>query len=209
MKTIDFFFDFTSPYAYLANCPLPALADKYGYELVYRPIDLFAAKQAAGNNGPPSPQIPNKFRYINQDLLRWADRYGVPFKLPKPAPGQDAIRKEQIDSSRANKGMFFAMEQGRGREYASRVWSKTFGSGGLIGDDENLRSVAREMGWSPEALFDFIHSDKAEELYEDGNEAAHGRGVFGVPIMMVGDEMWWGNDRLSLLEEYLAVQSAS
>lgn len=209
MKAIEFFFDFSSPYAYLAHCRLPALADEYGYEVVYQPVDLFAARQAAGNTGPSSPQIPNKFRYIRQDILRWADRYGAPFVFPKTDPNQPGgIRKDQIDSTRAHKAMFFAAERGQAREFASGLWARTYGCGGFVGDDENLRSVARELGWSVDALFEFINSGEADKRYEDLGREAHERGVFGVPIMLIGEEMWWGNDRLDFLEEYLAAHSA-
>jgi 2-hydroxychromene-2-carboxylate isomerase len=214
MKSIEFFFDFTSPYAYLAHSQLPALADKYGYRIAYKPIDLFAAKHAAGNTGPASIQIPPKFRYVTKDLRRWAQKYGVPFVMPAaPAAPADAsqkpaLSKVQIDSSRAHKGLFYAIEQGRDRDYVTGVWRATYGSGGLIGDDEVLRGAVRELGWSPNAFFDFVNSDKATRLYEEGNQEAHRRGVFGVPVMMIGDEMWWGNDRLILLDEYLAAHPA-
>lgn len=216
MKEIEFFFDFASPYAYLAHCRLPALADKYGYQLKYMPINLFAARQAAGNTGPMSTQIPTKFRYIQTDLKRWAQKYDVPFVLPWGAragasaesPKTVEVPKGGIDTSRAHKGMFFANEQQRGRDYATHVWRRTYGSGGVVGDDEVLRSVAQELRWSPETFFEFVRSEKAQRLYDEANRQAHLRGVFGVPIMIVGEEMWWGNDRLSLLEDYLAANAA-
>jgi len=215
MSNIDFYFDFASPYAYLAHCRLPALADKYGYGITYKPIDLFAARRAAGNSGPPSAQIPPKFRYVTTDLKRWAQKYDAPFVMPWAAKSGDSngakkveLQKEWIDSSRAHKGMFFANERGQGRDYATRLWRATFGSGGFVGDPELLRGVAQDMGWSPDGFLEFIQSDQAERLYEETNREAHARGVFGVPIMFVDDEMWWGNDRLSFLEEHLAAHPA-
>lgn len=195
MSNIDFYFDFFSPYSYLANVRLPALADKYGYAITYRPIDIKAAKLAAGNTAPATAQMPAKLRYAIADLTRWGKRYGAPFAFAAGVP---------TSSARINKGTFLAIEKGQARDYVNKAYHATFGSGGAFDSDEVLSGVAREMGWQVEEFLAFVSSDKAEKLYAASNTEAHARGVFGVPIMMVGDEMWWGNDRLDFLEEYLA-----
>ncbi len=212
MKTIDFYFDFISPYAYLASCRLPALAEKYGYRVNYIPIDLQAAKLAAGNTGPSSAQIPPKFRYAMIDLMRWANKYDIPFAMipKKPAgageepPGKVEIPKELLDSSRANKAVYFAREMGQESEFIATVFAGTFGAGTLVGDDNVLRAACEELGWDADSLFRFVHAEEANRAYEEANQVAHARGVFGVPTMIVDGDMWWGNDRLDMLEEYLA-----
>ncbi len=198
MSNIDFYFDFLSPYSYLAHSRLPDLADKYGYGISYKPIDLKEAKLAAGNTGPATAQMPMKLRYAMADLTRWSQKYAVPFAFAKVPPV----------TSRINKGTFFAIERDQARDYVSRAWLATFGSGGDFNSDELLAGLARQMGWSPEEFLEFTGSDAAQRLYEAGNKAAHERGVFGAPIMMVGEEMWWGNDRLDHLEDYLAAHPA-
>lgn len=203
MSIIDFYFDIASPYSYFANCRLPAMAESYGYTLSNRPIDLVAAKLAAGNDGPSTVQIPPKLRYVKSDFMRWSNKYGVPFNFPlKDVP------KGGFDSSRANKGVFFARERGEEQAYIDRVYSKTFGGGGFVGDEALLKRVAEEMGWSVDDYMGFVDSDEADRLYTESNKEAQARGVFGVPIMMIGDEMWFGNDRLDLLEEYLQANPA-
>ena len=194
MGNIDFYFDFLSPYSYLANFRLPTLAVEYGYGITYKPIDLKAAKLAAGNTAPPTAAMPVKLRYAIADLTRWANRYGAPLAWAQAPPV----------SERVNKGTFFAIAKGQSQEYLDTVWSATFGSGGEFNSDEVLTAVARNMGWSPEEFLAYVVSDEAAALYEEGNQAAQARGVFGVPTMMVGDEMWWGNDRLDFLAEFLA-----
>jgi 2-hydroxychromene-2-carboxylate isomerase len=199
VSNIDFYFDFLSPYSYLAHSRLPALADKYGYGISYRPIDLKAAKLAAGNTGPATAQMPVKMRYAMADLTRWANRYGVPLAFAKVPPV----------TGRANKGTYFAVERGQGQAYVSALWAATFGAGGEFNSDQVLGDVAGQMGWAPNEFFDFVVSDTAVRLYGEGNSQAHERGVFGSPTMLVGEEMWWGNDRLDFLEEYLAAHPAS
>ncbi len=199
MSTIDFYFDFMSPYAYLSHARLPALAQQYGYGVNYRPIDLKAAKLAAGNTGPATAQMPAKLRYAVADLTRWAQRYGISFAFA-PAPPV---------TERANIGTFFALDRGVGQAYVSALWGATFGVGGEFNSDEVLGAVARQMGWSPQEFLEFVGSEAGRQRYEENNREAQERGVFGVPTMMVGDEMWWGNDRLDMLEEFLAANPAS
>lgn len=210
VETLEFYFDFASPYAYLAHVRLPGIADRYGLEIAYRPINLFEARLASGNTGPSSPQVPAKFRYIRQDILRWAKRYGAPFVFPPTDPSQPGgIRKDQVDSTRAHKAMFHAIRQSQGRAFAKALWSRTYAVGGFIGDEDNLMVVGQEMGWQMADVMAFIASPEADALYATGQAHAHASGVFGVPTMVLDGQMWWGNDRLEMLEEYLAAKSGS
>lgn len=193
MRKLDFYFDFMSPFAYLAHSQLPRIARKYGCELVYKPIDLPAAKAAAGNTGPPNVRIPVKLRYLKVDLDRWATRYGVPLQFPK-----------SLNSESLNIGTFYAEDRGQAEDYVRTAWHPVWGLGGDMGDAELIRGVARDMRWDPDDFMRFVQSAEAKARYAQGNLDAHQRGVFGAPTMMLGDEMWWGNDRLAFLEERLA-----
>ena len=198
MPTIDFYFDFVSPYSYLANCRLPALAQERGCTIAYKPIDLKATKLAAGNTGPATAQMPLKLRYAVADLTRWAKRYGAPIAFSTAGVP---------DPTRPNKGTYYAIDRGQEAEYVRAMWHATFGTGGAMGSEDVLRQVATGMGWNADDFIAFVDSEEAARRYEEGNLKAQERGVFGVPIMMVGDAMWWGNDRLDFLEEHLAAQA--
>lgn len=189
---IDFFFDFMSPFAYLAHERLAVMADKYGYTLRYIPIDLPRAKLAAGNTGPANRDIPSKIRYLMQDLGRWADRYGLPLEFPA-----------SLDSDRVNRGMFVAIDRSVARQYANAAWYLGWGRGGDFGSDSLLRELAGRMDWDAEEFAITLASPETEARYENANREAHERGIFGVPMMAIGDDMWWGNDRLDFLEEDL------
>nr|ART35529.1 A413 [uncultured bacterium] len=196
-KTIEFFFDFLSPFAYLTQQKLPALAQRYGYTLRFVPIDLPRAKLAAGNTGPSNRQVPAKLRYLTADMNRWALRYGVPLKFPKT-----------FASERMNKGTLFAQDRGRVLEYVTAGFASAWGRGGEdLNDSTLLAGIARDLGWPQADFLGFIDSSEAAERFEAINLEAHGRGVFGVPTMLIGEEMWWGNDRLQFLEEFLQQQS--
>jgi 2-hydroxychromene-2-carboxylate isomerase len=190
---IDFYFDFMSPYAYLAHKRVNEIARKYSYELRYHCIDLMRAKLAAGNTGPSNRDIPVKIAYLSKDLSRWANRYGLPLHMPG-----------SHDSAQVNRGLFIAIDRGVATRYVDAVWQLTWGAGGDFSDIEVISKVAQNLGWEPKAFIESIASPIICERYEQSNLDAQSKGVFGVPTMMAGNEMWWGNDRLDFLEEYLA-----
>ncbi len=191
-KTLDFYFDFMSPFAYLAHVRLPAIARQYGYRIEYHPIDLIRAKLEAGNTGPSNRMIPPKIAYLQQDLARWAALYGVPIKTP-----------HTHDSMLANLGTFAAMEAGRTQDFVDAMWNHAWGHGRdfTLAD---ISTVVGTLGLDPDRFLERLQSDDAAAWYEAGNVAAHRRGVFGVPTMIVGKDMWWGNDRLDFLERHLS-----
>jgi len=191
-RKLEFFFDFMSPFAYLAHKRLPALAEQHGYEVEYRPIDLPSAKKAAGNTGPSNREIPVKLRYLTTDMKRWAARYGVPLNFPP-----------SLDSARLNRGTFYAIDRGHARDYVERAWLAAWGHGGDMSSPQFLSAVAAEMGWPVADFVGFTLSELSATRYEASNREAQRRGVFGVPTAMIGEEMWWGNDRLDFLGEYL------
>jgi 2-hydroxychromene-2-carboxylate isomerase len=199
MSTIEFYFDFVSPYAYLASLELPKVAAKHGCTIDYKPIDLNAAKTAAGNTAPPTAAIPAKLNYVMADFARWCQRYGAKLEFSREGPPV---------AEPANKGVFYAQDRGQVAEYVAAMWAATFGSGGLHGKEEVLREVAGGLGWDADDFLAFVASDEAAARYAEANEAAQAKGVFGAPTMIVDGDMWWGNDRLDFLDEYLAENCA-
>ncbi len=191
---IDFYFDFISPYSYLSHCRLPGMAARHGHEIAYHVVDLTVIKLEGGNTGPTTREMPLKYRYSRADMQRWATRYGVAIKRPSGyGDGPD----------RLNKGAFMAEDLGAIGDYVTAVWRRVWGEGGDMADEALIRGVAGELGWDVGKFLAFTSSAEAEARYRDSTRAAHERGVFGVPAMMIGAEMWWGNDRLDFLEEFL------
>lgn len=193
-KRIDFYFDFISPFAYLAHVKLPALARRYGASLHYHPVDVLFAKLAAGNYGPSTRQIPTKARYIREDRLRWAALYEVPM-----VSTLNATR-----APRLNSGVFFANREGRAEDYVNAAFHQVWGVGADPEDDKVLQTVAQALAFDPKKFLAYVNSAPAQQAYAESRQAAHGRGVFGVPTMILDEQMFWGNDRLEFLEKYLA-----
>ena len=190
---IEFYFDFMSPFAYLAHRRAAELARQYGREMRYVPMNLPEAKIAAGNTGPSNRDIPVKLRYLLQDIKRWAAIDNMPVEFPA-----------SLDSDRMNRGTFFAHDRGKAEAYIAACFTKGWGEGADISSDDTLTAVAKSLNWLPQEFIAAIESSELESRYKAANGEAHDRGVFGVPTFFVDDEMWWGNDRLHFLEQYLA-----
>jgi 2-hydroxychromene-2-carboxylate isomerase len=191
---IDFYLDFISPFGYLARGRLLAIAGTYGAEICYHPVDLAHIKRAAGNLGPSNRDIPPKCAYLTQDLQRWAARYRIPIVRQLPGP----------NTSRLNKGVLLAQERERAPEYVRHAWDCVWRDGLDPGSQETLDELGNRMRWEVRDFLAHVDSPAMQLRYELESTAASGRGVFGVPTFVIGEQMWWGNDRLEFLEEHLA-----
>ena len=193
MKDLDFYLDIYSPYAYLGFHRLQGIAEKNGCSISYHPVDIKQLKIAAGNTGPANIEIPPKIKYLMTDLRRWADRYGLPFGgIPKAK-----------NYARINSGIFYAMKKGRAEDYIKAAYALVWGRGDDADSDAELEALAQSLGWNSREFLNYLETYAAEQAFEDSIEEAIGRGVFGVPTVVMGDEMWWGNDRMDFLEEAL------
>lgn len=197
-KVIDFYFDFISPFSYLAQVRLPEIADRHGYEIHYHAIDIPQAKIAAGNYGPSNREVPPKLKVMAADMQRWAERYGVPLKFPAG-----------FNCQAWNVASLFATAQGRAEQFVREGYSRIWGRGIDPADESELRGAAEAAGLDPQALVDYANSSLGQTEFRKSCVEAHARGVFGAPLMFVDDQIFWGNDRLDFLEEYLEKQAAS
>lgn len=190
---LHFYFDFMSPFSYLAFQKLPGICERYGLGLQLHVVDLPKLKLLAGNTGPANVTIPIKIRYLRTDLDRWANRYGVTLVFPK-----------SLDTGALNRAFLHALDEGKGRAFIEAGWEAIWGKGGDPADPALLDELAVTCGWDPKDFAGWVASDEAIARLKAATQAAHDAGVFGVPAMIVGDQMWWGNDRLGFMEEALA-----
>ena len=191
-RIIDFYFDFISPFSYLAHVKLPEIARRADCQLQYWPIDLPEAKIAAGNYGPSNREIPAKIKVMAADLQRWAALYGVPLAFPA-----------SFACETWNCAAVFARQQGLAEPFVSAAYHRIWGCGVDPRNGDELRESARDAGLDPDALIDFVESPIGQNEYRKVRAQAYQRGVFGAPTMYVDDQVFWGNDRLDFLESYL------
>jgi 2-hydroxychromene-2-carboxylate isomerase len=197
VRRIEFYFDFISPFSYLAFQRLPQIAKRYAYDVGFHVADLAILKRLAGNTAPRMVEMPLKLDYSRIDQKRWAERYGVPIVPPSGSH----------DSSWFNRGTFFATKRRMEVEYITAVWNRMRRDGRDLAEESSWREVASDVDWNPAEFVSFVRSPESLGLYQQASKAAHENGIFGVPTMLIGKEMWWGNDRLDFLEEHLRKSS--
>ncbi len=193
MNELDFYFDIYSPYAYLGFHRLLQIAEANRCQVNFYPVDVKKLKVAAGNTGPANIDIPPKIKYLLVDLKRWAERYELPF-------GSIPTAKSY---ARINSGVFYAMQKGREVDYIKAAYALVWGRGGNADDDSELQTIATSLGWDAPDFMAYIASSEASSALSNSIEKAIDSGVFGVPTVVIGEDMWWGNDRLNFLEEAL------
>ena len=193
-KTIDFYFDFSSPYGYLASKRVDAVALKHGAEVNWRPFLLGAVFKLTG--ATPLTVVPIKGDYAQHDWERSARRYGVPFRLPVQFPFGT------VTACRA----FYHVRQtdpAGAVRLAQALFHAAFGEGRDICPVEAVGAVAEASGFDAEDILTGIQSAAVKDLLKTEVEHAIGRGVFGSPFVMVDGEGFWGDDRLDEVAEWL------
>jgi 2-hydroxychromene-2-carboxylate isomerase len=194
---IEFFFDCSSPWTYLAFQRIQPLAAETGAELVWRPIlvgGVFNAVNQSVYEQRANP-VPARARYYAKDLRDWARHVGVRIGSPQPFP---------VNSVKAMRGCFVAEEHGRLPEFAGAVFRAYWGDERDISKDEELASVALQVGLPRAEFFEKIASPEYKERLRRNTDELIARGGFGSPTLFVGgDDMYFGNDRLELVREAL------
>jgi len=196
-RFVEFFFDYGSPFSYLADTQLPGIAAQVGASITHRPMLLGAVLKATGNSSPMA--VPAKARHMGRELERWTKRYGVPFR-PNPFP---FLR----NTLRLMRGAVASRRLGVFERYHPAVFAASWADALDLGDDEVLRSVLRRSGVDADELFRAIDEQSTKDELRRATEIAVERGVFGAPTFFVGDEMFWGNDRLDWVERALGAGS--
>jgi 2-hydroxychromene-2-carboxylate isomerase len=192
MRTIEFFFDYGSPTAYLAYTQLPGIAQRTGATIVYRPMLLGGVFKATGNHSPAT--IPAKGAWINTDLARFAARYGVPYVRNPHFP---------INTLNLMRGAIAAGSEGRLVPYSDAIYRAMWADKRNMEDPIVIGGVLRDAGFDPAAMMAAIGTAEVKDRLRHNTEEAVARGVFGAPTCFVGDAMFFGQDRLDFVEEEL------
>ena len=191
---IDFYFDFISPYSYLAATVLPRLASEHGAAINYRPFCLIELMKIVGNR-PTTLECKNKGAYAMVDLQRWAKSYRVDF-APNP-------HWQGIDFAELCRGALVASDEGRPADYVNAVYPAVFGEPLDLSRRAELVGVLDKAGFAGIRLLDRAKSEEYIGKLEESTRAAAERGVFGSPTMFVDGEMFFGNDRLDFVARTL------
>ena len=190
---LDFYYDFGSPTAYLAYRRLLQLQEQYDLNINYMPILLGGIFKAAGNTSPVA--IPAKGKYmLEQDLPRFAKRYGVPLNFNPHFP---------INTLNLMRGAIAADRMDCSDSYREAVYRAVWVEGKNMGEAEVASSVLAGDGLDATALLELSQDPEVKAELISRTKAAAERGLFGAPTLFIGDEMFFGQDRLDFIEEAL------
>ena len=186
MAALDFYFDYRSPYAYLAQTQVR----KLGVEIAWRPFEILQLMDQVGNV-PTSITCPPKNRYLGADLMRWVGLYKVPFQR-HPQAGQ-------IDARRLLRATLAAADLGQSDAAVAAIFGAYWGSGAPLSTADEVVAILNNAGVSAPGLVTRIDDPALDAALDEATAEAASRGVFGAPTMYVGEEMFFGNDRLDFV----------
>jgi 2-hydroxychromene-2-carboxylate isomerase len=193
-KSIDFYFDFGSPTAYLAWTQLPKIAAEYGAELVMKPVLLGAVHKATNNASPAT--VPAKGAWMQIDLARFARKYGVHLEHNPYFPINTlALMRGATGTQMRDERLF--------DRYVNVIYRAMWETPQNLGDMETLKTVLRNGDLDPELIFEIVQDPAVKEKLKTDTDAAVARGLFGAPTMFVGDDMFFGQDRLDFVRDAL------
>lgn len=194
MKTFEFWFDFGSPAAYLAFTQIPSIEAETGAKAIYCPMLLGGVFQATGNHSPAT--IPAKGKYIFNDFNRYAKRYGVPFNSNPHFPintlllmrGASGLQQQQPEQFSA---------------YCNAVFQAIWVDSLNMNDPHTVGICLHKAGFDPQKLMTLANEQETKDALKTATTDAVSRGVFGAPTFFVGNQMFWGQDRLDFVKEAL------
>ena len=193
-KTVDFWFDFGSPAAYLAWTQLPALAADTGAQVVMKPMLLGGVFQSTGNRAPIT--VPLKGSYLFKDMGRYARKYGVPLVMNPHFP-INTITLMRVDVALTLRA------DPRLDAYRAAVFRAIWVDRQNMGEPATVAAVLAPAGFEAAELVALAADPEVKETLKTWTQEAVDRGVFGAPTFFVAGDMFWGQDRLDFVRSAL------
>lgn len=190
-REIELFFDIGSSYSYLAATQMAGLTARTGVPVRWRPFLLGAVFKATTNDMPA--RVPAKARYMLADMARWSAHYGVPFRLPSKFP---------LLTLRAQRALTAAPEAAI-PAMALSLFAAYWAEDQDPTTDDAIAAAANAAGVEAGPILAAIDDQATKDRLRATTDEAVKRGAFGAPSMFVDDALFWGNDRIDLLEKHL------
>ena len=193
-RTVEYFFDVGSPTSYLAWAQLPKIAVETGARIAWRPMLLGGVFKATGNASPVA--VPAKARWMNDDIPRWARRYGVPFAFNPHFPINTLTLMRGATGVQMRRPADFL-------RYLDVVERAMWEAPKNLGDPAVLAMTLGAAGFDADEFIALVGDADVKARLVATTEEAVARGVFGAPTFFVGDAMFFGQDRLDFVREAL------
>lgn len=191
-RKLEFYFDVVSPTAYLAWTQLPALVERTGAELDYRPMFLGGVMASTGNRPPGTVEA--KGRWMSADLARFSARYGVPFQM-NPAFPMNTLPIMRAAMTWKDRPDFEA--------FLKTIFEAIWVDARDVAQEQVLTQALADGGLDPEVFWAAAKDPANKDALKANTDEAVARGVFGAPSFFVGEELHFGQDRLHFVESAL------
>ena len=188
-RTLEFYFDYGSPYSYLADTQVEAIAQRTGATLVRKPMLLGGVFKATGNHSPA--ELPQKSAWSGFDMPMWARHYGVPFQRNPFFP---------VNTLALMRGAAAAQIDGLFERYHPAVYKAMWVDGRNLNDMTEIAAVLTSAGLEAAKVGARIQDQDVKDRLKATTDEAVARGVFGAPTCFVDNMMFFGNDRLPFVE---------
>lgn len=188
-RTLEFYFDYGSPYSYLADTQVEAIAQRAGATLIRKPMLLGGVFKATGNHSPA--ELPQKSAWSGFDMPMWARHYGVPFQRNPFFP---------VNTLALMRGAAAAQIDGSFERYHPAVFKAMWVEGRNLNDMKEVAAVLSAAGLDAAKFGARIQDQDVKDRLKATTEEAVARGVFGAPTCFVDKMMFFGNDRLPFVE---------
>ncbi len=190
-KTFDYYFDFGSLATYLAHTQMDKIKAETGASPVYLPMLLGAVFKATGNASPAS--VPAKGKYIFVDFKRFADSYGVPLETNPFFPIITTALMRMVTGLQMR-------SDARMHEFMDTIFKAIWVDAMNLNAPEVVEQILREAHFDPVELLQLANEQATKDRLKDITTQAVDRGVFGAPTFFVGEDMFWGQDRIEQLK---------
>ena len=194
---VEYFLDCSSPWTYLSFKGIQELSKRKSFEIIWKPILVGGIFNTINPSVYESRQNPikEKLVYSQKDLDDWSKSRGLNITMPRVFP---------VNSVKAMRGSFFFQDASKIEDYLEAVFYAYWTEGKDISDDDILKSIVDQLNGSSEEYFDFIKTPEAKERLISNTQELMDRGGFGSPTFFLNDDdMYFGNDRIQLIEEKL------
>ena len=192
---IEFYFDFSSPYGYLASECIDAIAARHDRDVTWRPYLMGVAMKVTGSS--PVVNRPMLGEYSRHDMRRCARRLDLPFRFPEPFP---------VATIAACRAVYWMerTDAGEAKPLARALYRAYFADGRNISEADVVADVAAGSGADRDALLAGIREPAIKDRLKEVTNEAIERGIFGSPFFMVDGEPFWGHDRMDEVDRWLA-----
>jgi len=196
-KQVDYYHFLISPWSYLAIGRFNELKEKHGLTVRYKPINVMQTFDEMGGL-PPGKRHPSRQRFRMDELKRWSAHLNVPMNLtPAHFPADQTLAAQMVFAAGGAEG------NPQAGSLSDAILTACWAEEKNIADEATLIALADQVGLDGSALANAAKEDAMAQLYASTTSEAHATEVFGSPTYKLGDELFWGQDRLDFLDRAL------